>query len=103
MEKEKEKFIERYNDVKENVVKAIDKALERAIGNRVVNFGKCKDNYTDVYPLIAASLKRGLDEILGKSVSDEVFRFTKKGMNKYLNDYRVWHDYAGDYRNKNKE
>lgn len=103
MEEKKQKFIKRYNDTKESIIKAIDKALERAIGNKVIDFDKCEDNYLDVYPLIAAVLTRELDDTLGKSVSHEVFKSMKKGMSKYLDDYRIWHDYAGDYRNENIE
>lgn len=98
MEEKKQRFIKRYNDVKECVVRAMDKALERAIGNEVIDFGKCEDSYLDVYPLIAAVLTRELDDTLGKSVSHEVFKSTKKEMNNYLNNYKIWHDYAGDYR-----
>ena len=35
MENKEQDFINRYKDVQESIVKAIDKALERAIGNKV--------------------------------------------------------------------
>lgn len=100
MKEKKKRFIKRYNDTKEYVIKAMDKALERAIGNEVIDFDKCKDNYTDVYPLIAAVLKRELDNGLGKSVSDKIYRSTKRKMNNYLNNYKIWQDYAGDYKSR---
>lgn len=34
---EKQEFIQRYNDVKESVIKAMDEALTRAIGNEVID------------------------------------------------------------------
>lgn len=43
-------------NVQESIVKAMDKALERAIGNKVIDFEKCEGNYLDVYPLIGAVL-----------------------------------------------
>lgn len=91
-------FINRYKDVQESIVKAMDKALERAIGNKVIDFEKCEGNYLDVYPLIGAVLQKELDMVLGGSVSKDIHRKTKKDARKYANDFRVWIDYAGDYR-----
>ncbi len=91
-------FINRYKDVQESIVKAMDKALERAIGNKVIDFEKCEGNYLDVYPLIGAVLQKELDRVLGGSVSKDIHRKTKKDARKYANDFRVWIDYAGDYR-----
>lgn len=101
MEKKEQDFIKRYNDVKESVVKAMDKALERAIGNKVIDLEKCEGNYTDVYPLIGAVLQRELHNILGEAVSKDISRNTKIKASKYRKDYRIWVDYAGDYRNEN--
>lgn len=103
MEKKEQNFISRYNDVKESVVKAIDKALERAIGNKAIDFERCEGNYTDVYPLIGAVLQRELNNVLGKSVSKDISRKVKTKAAKYRKDYRVWMDYAGDCRNKDIE
>lgn len=50
-------FINRYKNVQESIVKAMDKALERAIGNKVIDFEKCEGNYLDVYPLIGKEYK----------------------------------------------
>lgn len=36
-------FINRYKNVQESIVKAMDKALERAIGNKAIDFEKCED------------------------------------------------------------
>ena len=91
-------FINRYKNVQESIIKAMDKALERAIGNKVIDFEKCEDNYLDVYPLIGAVLQKELDRVLGGSVSKDIHRKIKKDARKYTNDFRVWIDYAGDYR-----
>lgn len=98
MENKEQDFINRYKDVQESIVKAMDKALERAIGNKVIDFEKCEGNYLDVYPLIGAVLQKELDRVLGGSVSKDLHRKTKKDARKYANDFRVWIDYAGDYR-----
>ena len=58
MENKEQDFINRYKNVQESIVKAMDKALERAIGNKVIDFKKCEDNYLDVYPLIGAVLQK---------------------------------------------
>lgn len=62
MEK-KDNFIKRYNYVKDDIIKSLDEALIRAIGNEVIEFDKLEDNYLDVYPLISAVLKKELDWI----------------------------------------
>lgn len=36
-------FINRYKNVQESIIKAMDKALERAIGNKVIDFEKCEE------------------------------------------------------------
>lgn len=90
-------------DVQESIVKAMDKALERAIGNKVIDFEKCEGNYLDVYPLIGAVLQRELRSVLGENVNKNISRNMKIKATKYRNDYRVWLDYAGDYRNENIE
>lgn len=98
MENKEQDFINRYKNVQESIVKAMDKALERAIGNKVIDFEKCEGNYLDVYPLIGAVLQKELDGVLGGSVSKDIHRKTKKDARKYANDFRVWIDYAGDYK-----
>ena len=95
---EKQEFIEKYNFVKESVISAMDKALERALENEVIDLSKCNGNYLDIYPLIGAVLKRELNYILeGSAIYN---RSIKRKATEYNNDYRIWHDYAGDYRNK---
>lgn len=59
-------FINRYKNVQESIIKAMDKALERAIGNKVINFEKCEGNYLDVYPLIGAVLQKEVRRVLGE-------------------------------------
>lgn len=98
MENKEQDFINRYKNVQESIVKAMGKALERAIGNKVINFEKCEGDYLDVYPLIGAVLQKELDRVLGGSVSKDIHRKMKKDARKYANDFRVWIDYAGDYR-----
>lgn len=41
----------------------MDKALERALENEVIDLSKCDGNYLDIYPLIGAALKRELSYI----------------------------------------
>lgn len=91
-------FINRYKNVQESIVKAMDKALNRAIGNKVIDFDKCEGNFLDVYPLIGAVLQKELDRVLETSISKDIHRKIKKDARKYANDFRVWVDYAGDYR-----
>lgn len=90
-------FINRYNHVKEDIIKALDETLARAIGNEVIDFEKCEDNYLDVYPLIGAVLQRELHQILEGGTVNTV-RIVKQKASKYARDHRIWHDYAGDYR-----
>lgn len=98
MEK-KDNFIKRYNYVKDDIIRCLDKALIKAIGNEVIEFDKLEDNYLDVYPLISAVLKKELDwiEYGGDNI---ICRKIKRKSTQYKNDYRIWHDYAGDYRTK---
>lgn len=96
-------FINRYKNVQESIIKAMDKALERAIGNKVIDFEKCEDNYLDVYPLIGAVLQKEVRRVLGENANKDIYRNMKIKATKYRNDYRVWLDYAGDYRNENVE
>lgn len=103
MENKEQDFINRYKNVQESIVKAMDKALERAIGNKVIDFEKCEGNYLDVYPLIGAVLQKELRSVLDGNVNKSISRNMKIKATKYRNDYRVWLDYAGDYRNENIE
>lgn len=95
---EKQEFIKKYNDIKEDIIKSMDKALERALGNEVIKLDDCKGNYLDVYPLLGAVLQKELNYILDSSPTYS--RSLKQKATKYRNDFRVWHDYAGDYKNK---
>lgn len=70
-------FINRYKNVQESIIKAMDKALERAIGNKVINFEKCEGDYLDVYPLIGAVLQR---ELIGASL----WRIPRRPLIKWL-------------------
>ena len=97
MENKEQDFINRYKDVQESIVKAMDKALERAIGNKAIDFEKCEGNYLDIYPLIGAVLQKELRSVLGENVNKSISRNMKIKATKYRNDYRVWLDYAGDY------
>ena len=100
MKNKEQDFINRYKDIQESIMKAMDKALERAIGNKVIDFEKCEDNYLDVYPLIGAVLQRESREILGGDIDKSISRKIKIKVSRYRKDYRIWIDYAGDYRNK---
>lgn len=66
MENKEQDFINRYKNVQESIVKAMDKALERAIGNKAIDFEKCGGNYLDVYPLIGTVLQKELRSVLGE-------------------------------------
>lgn len=68
-----------------------------------IDFEKCEGNYLDVYPLIGAVLQKELRSVLGENVNKSISRNMKIKATKYRNDYRVWLDYAGDYRNENIE
>lgn len=61
------------------------------------------DKLADVYPLIGAVLQKELRSVLGENVNKSISRNMKIKATKYRNDYRVWLDYAGDYRNENIE
>lgn len=98
MEK-KDNFIKRYNYIKDDIIKCLDKALIKAIGNEVIEFDKLEDNYLDVYPLISAVLKKNLDDI-EHGGDDTICRKIRRKSTQYKNDYRIWNDYAGDYRTK---
>lgn len=67
--------------------------------NEVIEFDKLEDNYLDVYPLISAVLKKELDYI-EYGGNDTICRKIKRKSTQYKNNYRIWHDYAGDYRTK---
>lgn len=66
-------FINRYKNVQESIIKAMDKALERAIGNKVINFEKCEGNYLDVYPLIGAVLQKEVRRVLGENANKDIY------------------------------
>lgn len=99
----KENFIKRYNDIKEDVVKAINDALTRATENEALDYESMVDNYSDVYPLIGAALQREIQHCLEGSSYEHVKRKQKQQAAKYRGDHRIWHDYAGDYHTKNKQ
>jgi len=93
----KENFIKRYNDVKTDVIEAMDLALEKAIGNNALDLDKMVDNYLDVYPLIGAVLQREIAHCLEGSSYESTRRAQKRQATKYRGDYRIWTNYAGDY------
>lgn len=74
MEK-KDNFIKRYNYVKDDIIKRLDEAL------------------------ISAVLKKKLDCIL-RGGDDTICRKIRRKSTQYKNDYRIWNDYADDYRTK---
>lgn len=41
--------------------------------------------------------------VLGENANKDIYRNMKIKATKYRNDYRVWLDYAGDYRSENIE
>lgn len=96
----KENFIKRYNDIKEDIYRDMDAALTRAIGNNALDLDKMADNYADVYPLIAAVLQKAVNYCLEGSSYESTRRQQKRQATKYARDYRIWNDYAGDYRTK---
>lgn len=51
------------------------------------------------YPLISAVLKKELD-CIEYGGNDTICCKIKRKSTQYKNDYRIWHDYAGDYRTK---
>lgn len=54
----------------------MDKALERALENEVIDPSKCDGNYLDVYPLIGAVLKRELSVLL-LTIMQEIIKINK--------------------------
>lgn len=94
----KENFIKRYNAVKEDVIKGMEKALEKAIGNNAIDLENMEDNFQDVYPLIGAVLQREIHHCLEGNSYEWRNRQAKKMARKYRNDYRIWRDYAGDFK-----
>lgn len=60
-------------------------------------FHKCNNS------LIGAVLQKELGSVLGENVNKSISRNMKIKATKYRSDYRVWLDYAGDYRNENIE
>lgn len=97
----KENYTKRYNDVKQSVIDAMDKALERALGNGALNLDSMADNYRDVFPLIAAVLQRETAHCLEGSSYESTRRAQKRQATKYRGDYRIWMSYAGDYTYNN--
>lgn len=72
----------------------IKNVLKWKIKNRILSID---------YPLIGAVLQKELRSVLGENVNKSISRNMKIKATKYRNDYRVWLDYAGDYRNENIE
>lgn len=97
----KENFIKRFNDIKANVIAGLEEALERAIGNNALDLDKMADNYADVYPFIGAVLQREMAHCLEGSSYESTRRAQKRQAAAYCRDYRIWMDYAGDYRAAN--
>lgn len=48
-------------------------------------------------------LVKEVRRVLGENANKDIYRNMKIKATKYRNDYRVWLDYAGDYRNENIE
>lgn len=96
-------FINRYKNAQESIARAMDKALERAIGNKVIDFEKREGDYLDVYPLIGAVLRKEPRSVLSENANKSISRNMKIKAAKYRDNHRVWMDYAGDYRNENME
>lgn len=96
----KENYIKRYNDVRQTVIDAMDEALERALGNGALDLDSMADNYADIYPLIAAVLQRETEYCLEGSSYESTRRAQKRQAAKYRGDYRIWMNYAGDYKDR---
>lgn len=96
----KENFINRYNDVRQTIIDAMDEALERALGNGALDLDSMADDYTDIYPLIAAVLQRETVHYLEGSADESTRRAQKRQAAKYSGDYRIWMNYTGDYKDK---
>lgn len=89
MENKEQDFINRYKNVQESIVKAMDKALERAIGNKVIDFEKCEGNYLDVYPLIGAALIQAMgmmSENIERANREESLAYTEDSFMKLIQD-----------------
>ena len=95
-----EDFIKKYNDVKESVVRALDLALERAIGHKAIDLENAAGNYSDVYPLIAAVLECEIQHCIAGSAYDHVKKQQRQQCDAYKRDHRIWCNYAGDYKDK---
>lgn len=96
----KEAFARRYSHIKKDIVLMLDEALERAIGNEVLDLDNFRDDYRDVCPLVAAVLQRELQDLLDGSPYSGERRKVKRKVTTYRKDYRIWMDYAGDYKSK---
>lgn len=98
---DKQEFIRKYNVVKDNITNSMEIALNWAIENEFIDLEKCQGNYSDVYPLIVVVLQRELDAFTnGES---EYVKRIRKLAEKYKKDYRIWEEYAGDYRGEKEE
>lgn len=66
----KELFTKQYNNVKQQVIESMDKALTKALEDGAIDFENAYGNYRDVYPLIGAILEKNAREcIYGGSTS----------------------------------
>lgn len=88
----KEKFIQRYNEQKEQVMKSLDKALEEVLHNDAFDFEKGEDSYKDVYPIIAAVCEKTASDIIETSSYDHVRKEMRKETNKYKR--QTWFRYV---------
>lgn len=86
MENKEQDFINRYKNVQESIVKAMGKALERAIGNKVINFEKCEGDYLDVYPLIGAVLQLAIIHELKEKFKNELMREISNPISEKIED-----------------
>lgn len=69
MEK-KDNFIKRYNYVKDDIIKRLDEALIKAIGNEVIEFDKLEDNY-----LLCGLFKIGIDKGIYNFIVPSLYYF----------------------------
>ena len=97
-----DEFIKRYNQIKESVVEAMEIALERAIGNQVLDFDSMAGDFSDVYPLIGAVLQKETNHCLDGSAYEHTRKAQRRQAAVYRQDYRIWTSYAGDYQTSNQ-
>lgn len=58
---EKQEFIKKYNDIKDDIIKSMDKALKRALGNEVIKLDDCKGNLSRCLPLVRCGFTKRVE------------------------------------------